>query len=227
MSAAGDRAVTAALDHIVIAGPDLGALVDWVAERTGVVAQPGGRHPTGTQNALIALTVEGKRGPQYLELIGPWSDAGDAPLPTAFDINRLAGPTVQTFAVRPSDIDGAIAAARSVGWEIGPVRALSRSTPEGELLEWRLTRIESGEQARFDVPFLIDWGETTQPGETVVPTLELLEFARLESTEERAELIRRELASVGAEGVAVRVAERPGFALTVRTESGETVEFLP
>ena len=43
------------LDHIVIAGPDLQDLVDWFAERTGVVAAPGGAHPTGTANALVAL----------------------------------------------------------------------------------------------------------------------------------------------------------------------------
>lgn len=37
----------AALDHIVIAAPNLAELVDWFAQLTGVVAEPGGRHPTG------------------------------------------------------------------------------------------------------------------------------------------------------------------------------------
>ena len=65
------------LDHVVIAGPDLAALVDWFAERTGVVAAPGGAHPTGTANALVALTVDGRRAPQSIELSGPHPSRSD------------------------------------------------------------------------------------------------------------------------------------------------------
>ena len=56
--------IPAELDHVVIAGPHLGDLVDWFAARTGVVATPGGVHPTGTANALVAFTVDGRRGPR-------------------------------------------------------------------------------------------------------------------------------------------------------------------
>lgn len=218
--------MTARLDHIVIAAPDLAALVGWFAVRTGVVAQPGGRHPTGTQNALVALTVGGQCGPQYIELIGPYDAAGDAPRPTMFGIDRLTGPAVQTFAVHPVDIDRAVHDALAVGWETGPARELSRSTPEGELLQWRLTQ-QREVPARLDVPFLIDWGATRHPGETVAPALELVEFARLEPTAERAEALRREYAAVGAEHIDVRVAERAGYLLKLRTAAGEVVEFRP
>ncbi|GAA2834545.1 glyoxalase-like protein [Leucobacter komagatae] len=216
----------AALDHIVIAGPDLGTLVAWFAELTGVTAEPGGRHPIGTQNALVALTVDGRRGPQYIELIGPYDDAADAPLPTKFGISELTGPTVQTYAIRVPDIDEAVVSAREVGWETGPVGDLSRRTPAGDLLEWRLTRSEADPE-RYDLPFLIDWGKTPHPGETVGPSLELVGFVRLESSVERAESLRRELAAVGDGAVGVRVSGSPGFALTLRSESGALVELLP
>ena len=49
------------LDHIVIAGPSLEELVDWFRDLTGVTAAPGGTHPVGTANALVALTVAGQR----------------------------------------------------------------------------------------------------------------------------------------------------------------------
>lgn len=219
--------MNARLDHIVIAAPDLASLVGWFAVRTGVVAQPGGRHPIGTQNALVALTVRGERGPQYIELIGPYDDAGDAPRPTKFGIDTLTGPTVQTFAVHPADIDRAVRDAHAVGWDTGPVGELSRSTPEGELLEWRLTQAPAETPTRFDRPFLIDWGATRHPGETVAPALELVEFARLEPTVERAEALRREYAAVGVDNVEVRVGERAGYVLTLRTAAGEVVELLP
>lgn len=219
--------MTAALDHIVIASPDLTALVEWFAERTRVTAQPGGRHPTGTQNALVALTIDGRRGPQYIELIGPYTDAAAGALPEKFGISELSGPAVQAFAVHPSDIAVAVERARTVGWPTGPVEGLSRHTPEGELLEWRLTKGEPGVPDRYDVPFLIDWGATPQPGETTVPSLELLDFARLESSVERVDALRGEYAEVGVSGIDVRLAERAGFALTVRTAAGDVVEFLP
>src|SRR5690625_7525973 len=59
------------LDHIVIAGPDLQELVDWLHELTRITAAPGRAHPTGTSDALVALTVGGRPRRPYLDLIGP------------------------------------------------------------------------------------------------------------------------------------------------------------
>jgi hypothetical protein len=131
--------------------------VDWFAERTGVVAAPGGAHPTGTANALVALTVDGRRGPQYIELIGPNPDRSEPELPETFGISTLTAPSVQAYAVHPADIEATVATARAGGYDPGDVSDLSRRTPDGTLLEWRLTR---GEHRRIDVPFLIDWGTT-------------------------------------------------------------------
>lgn len=208
------------LDHVVIAGPDLDALVSWFAERTGVVAAPGGAHPTGTANALVALTVDGIRGPQYIELIGPNPDRPEPELPETFGIATLEAPAVQAYAVHPDDIEATVATARAGGYDPGDVSDLSRRTPDGTLLEWRLTR---GENRRLDVPFLIDWGATPQPGLSDIPSIELVSLVRAEPDPAP---LRDVLAAFDlGDGVAEVVeGEAPGFRLTLRHADGELVE---
>ncbi|MCT9819151.1 VOC family protein [Microbacterium sp. W1N] len=208
------------LDHIVIAGPDLAGVVDWFAERTGVIAAPGGAHPTGTANALVALTVDGVRGPQYIELIGPNPDRAEPDLPATFGISSLTAPRIQAYAVHPADIDGVVAAARARGFDPGDVSDLSRRTPSGELLEWRLTR---GEHHRLDVPFLIDWGTTAQPGTSAIPALELVSFTRVEPDPAP---LRAVLGALGlGDGVAeVETGAESGYRLTLRRADGALVE---
>lgn len=209
------------LDHIVIAGPDLPALVDWFAERTGVVAAPGGAHPTGTANALVALTIDGHRGPQYIELIGPNPDREDPAVPTTFGIDGLTEPSVQAYAVHPADIDAVVAGARSRGFDPGDVWELSRRTPAGDLLEWRLT---GAALDRLDVPFLIDWGTTTQPGLSDLPTLELVRFVRAEID---AAAVQQALDALDlGDGVTeVITDETAGYRLELRRADGGTVTF--
>ncbi|WP_053386457.1 VOC family protein [Leucobacter japonicus] len=209
------------LDHIVIAGPDLPALVDWFAERTGVVAAPGGAHPTGTANALVALTIDGQRGPQYIELIGPNPDREDPAVPTTFGIDGLTEPAVQAYAVHPADIDAVVAGARSRGFDPGDVWELSRRTPAGDLLEWRLT---GAALDRLDVPFLIDWGTTTQPGLSDLPTLELVRFVRAEVD---AAAVQHALDALDlGDGVTEVIADgSAGYRLELRRADGETVSF--
>lgn len=208
------------LDHVVIAGPDLAALVDWFADRTGVVAAPGGAHPTGTANALVALTVDGRRGPQYIELIGPDPDRAQPALPRTFGIDTLTEPRVQAYAVHPTDIEATVATARAGGYDPGDVSDLSRRTPDGILLEWRLTR---GENHRNDVPFLIDWGHTPQPGLSDIPTIELVSFVRVEP--DPAALTGILSAHGLGDGVAEVVeGELATYRLTLRRADGSSVE---
>ncbi|WP_108717695.1 MULTISPECIES: VOC family protein [Miniimonas] len=164
------------LDHVVLAGPDLAEAVAHVEALTGVRAAPGGAHPTGTANHLVAFTVHGERVPHYLEVIGPNPETGArAEDVETFGISGRTAPGVATFAVHPDDIDATASAAEAAGVRVGPVSPLSRRTPDGTLLEWRLTRGE-GRDPDPAVPFLIDWGSTPQPGLSDLPTLELLEL---------------------------------------------------
>ena len=155
------------LDHLVFAGPDLAEAVAAVTELTGVEAAPGGRHlGEGTANYLIALG-----GARYLEIIGP--DPLAESHPRWFGLDRLTEPRLITWAMRPADLDAAVATARSEGYEPGPVRAMSRRTEDGTELTWRLTP-DTVATTGGTVPFLIDWGSTAHPTSRSLPELTLL-----------------------------------------------------
>ncbi|MFC7624377.1 VOC family protein [Microlunatus sp. GCM10028923] len=211
------------LDHVVIAGPDLAELVAWFADRTGVTAAPGGVHPRGTANALIAFTVAGRRGSHYLELIGPdpaATGSGQARRPDTFGIADLDRPTIVTYAVHPGGIDAVVAASRSAGYDPGDVADLSRTTPDGTLLAWRLARRED----RFDVPFLIDWGDTPHPGLADLPTLELLAWQRIEPDPEPTRDAVRALGLDPADAAELITGEPARYRLVVAGPTGEPVE---
>lgn len=201
------------LDHVVLAAPDLAALVNEVERVTGVRASPGGRHPGGTANALIAFTRRGERVRQYLELIGPdegWA-AADVP---RFGIDGLSGPRVVTFAVAPPDIDAAVEQARAAGLDLGDPEPLSRATPDGRELAWRLAL--PADPARS--PFLIDWGATAHPALEDVPTLELVALRRL-TRDAAGETARFAATGIevgeGADALEVREAQADGFEVEV------------
>lgn len=211
-------AVARLLDHVVIAGPDLAELVAWFADRTGVTAAPGGAHPRGTANALIAFTVAGRRGPHYLELIGP--DPAATIQPDTFGIGGLDRPTIVTYAVHPDGIDQVVAASRGAGYDPGDVADLSRRTPDGTLLEWRLARRED----RFDVPFLIDWGDTAHPGLADLPTLELRAWQRIQPEPEPTRAAVRALGLEPADVAELITGEPARYRLVVTGAGGEPVE---
>ena len=209
------------LDHIVIAGPDLQELVDWFHELTGITAAPGGAHPTGTANALVALTVVGQPRPHYLELIGPDPEREGEELPKTFNIHRLKKPTVITYAVHPEGIDQVREHALAQGVDLGEVQDLSRRTPDGTELQWRLTQAPL--PPNYGLPFLIDWGATTQPGLADLPAIELLSFERIEV---KPEPLQQATATLGlGDGVAaIREGRGSRFVLRLRTEDGREVE---
>lgn len=147
------------LDHLVYAGPHLEALVDEVHSATGVRPAPGGRHVgRGTANALLGLGHG-----RYLELLGPDPDQPAPPGPRQLRVDEVTEPRFVGWAVRTPSINDLVTSARADGYDPGPVAPMSRRTPGGELLSWRLTPPEGG----FDgaVPFLIDWQETAHPSE--------------------------------------------------------------
>ncbi|MDN5900432.1 MAG: VOC family protein, partial [Brachybacterium sp.] len=209
------------LDHIVIAGPDLAETVDWFRELTGITAAPGGAHPTGTANALVALTVKGEPRPHYLELIGPDPAREGEELPKTFSINRLKKPTLITYAVHPSRIDQVVEHARAEGFDPGDVQDLSRRAADGTELQWRLTQAHA--PRNYGVPFLIDWGETTQPGLGDLPSIELVSFERIEVNPGPQQKATDALGL--GDGVAeIREAQGSRFVLQLRTEDGREIE---
>lgn len=166
-------AISAELDHLVFAAPDLPAVVHWLEQAIGVRAVPGGRHPgRGTRNYLVSFGAT-----SYLEIIGPDDEAEAAVADgssgeKAFGLDELDEPVLRGWAVHPADLDAAADAARQAGVDLGDPWPLSRRTPDGSLLSWRLA---SRHPAPFDgvVPFLIDWGDTAHPASSGLPAAHL------------------------------------------------------
>jgi hypothetical protein len=123
----------------------------------------------GTRNYLVGLGDV-----SYLEIIGPDVERPvEGAMP--FGIDGLQGSRLVTWAVRPADIEAAVVAAREAGADLGPIESMSRRTPAGELLSWRLTATYP---APYDgiVPFLIDWGTSRHPAGSGLPSVELVDF---------------------------------------------------
>jgi hypothetical protein len=157
------------LDHLVYAGPDLVAVVEAVHAATGVRPVQGGRHVgRGTRNHLLGLGAMA-----YLEVIGPDPDQPEPDLPRPFGVDRLTGPRLVAWAVRPPDLDATVTRARHLGRDPGPVTPMARRTPAGGLLSWRLTVPQDGVDGGV-LPFLIDWGDSVHPTAGDLPTVPLV-----------------------------------------------------
>ena len=66
-----------------------------------------------------------------------------------------------------------MARARAAGYDPGDAGSMSRRTPAGDLLEWRLTPDRPAGVASV-VPFLIDWGHTPHPSGDLAADLRLV-----------------------------------------------------
>ncbi len=158
----------------------------------------------GTRNYLVGFGAGA-----YLEIIGP-----DVERPVQgvmpFGIEGLQGSRLVTWAVRVADIEAAVVAAP----ELGAIEPMSRRTPAGELLSWRLT---SAYPAPYDgiVPFLIDWGTSRHPAGSGLPSVELVDFG---ATHPRPDEVNAVLEALEV-GLRV-VAGEPGLQATVAGPGG-------
>lgn len=185
--------MTVALDHLVWAVPELAAGVAAFAARTGVEPAPGGRHEgLGTANYLVALTGPLGAG-GYLEIIGPTGEVPTAAPERPFGVDELTEPKLVTWSVRTNDLEALVAAAATAGADLGAIRPMSRATPDGEMLSWRLTvavrPVEGG-----IVPFGIDWGATPHPTSQRIPEVEL---RRLQASHPEPERVTAVLRAMG------------------------------
>lgn len=190
-------------DHLVIAVPDLAETVEQCDQILGVRPVFGGVHPRlGTANALLGLSVpelgdggaggdaraDGDGGADaavshreiYLELLGP--DPDQDPALAAARLGDITEPFVQRWAIHPQDFDGLVVAASGTlgdadqpAVDLGEVFDMSRLTPDGEKLEWRLTRRTPLALGGIQ-PFLIDWLDSPHPSAQAMPSVQLVEF---------------------------------------------------
>lgn len=206
-----DQQMLTSLDHLVVAGTDLSALVAWWAEQSGHQPASGGSHVgLGTKNALVGL------GSSYLELVGP-DPAQDAPTnPRPFGIDDLPEHSIRfvTFALGVRDIDESLDTMHSVGVKFGPAAPMSREKPDGSTLSWRLA-LPIG----YDgvMPFLIEWGSGAEH-----PSIALADGCDVVSIggqHPHGELLAEALEAIGAP-CTIDVDPRPGLSAELRTPKG-------
>ena len=194
------------LDHLVLATPDLAAAVPVVAARCGVQPVRGGSHvDRGTANFLLGLSPT-----SYLEIVGPDPDQPEPALPRPFGIDDLDRTRLVTWAVHPPSPDAVVARATAAGSDPGELAAMSRRTPAGDVLRWRLT------PARGVIPFVIDWGETPHPARSL-PTIGLRSLTIRHPDPARVEA---QLAALGVTA-SVEPADRPALTAVFATPHGE------
>jgi hypothetical protein len=204
------------IDHLVYATPDLADTVDELQRSHGLGLTPGGAHlGSGTRNHLADLGGGG-----YLEVIGPDPAQPDPDGPRPFGVDRLTAPRLLTWAARVSDLDATVAAARRLGYDPGPGRAMSRTRVDGTVLQWRLTAPPDGSD-RYGgvVPFLIEWGDTEHPSRTAARGARLV-WLTAEHPDPEAVGERLTALGVGADLV-VGAGARPLLRAVLVTEAGE------
>ncbi|MDG9717804.1 VOC family protein [Streptomyces sp. DH24] len=201
------KVIPALLDHLVLATPDLAATVADFARRTGVTPAPGGAHVgLGTRNHLVGLG-----GDSYLEIVGPDPEQAAPPGSRPLWPAGLTAPRTLAWAIRPPDLDAAVAAARARGHDPGEVRPMSRRRPDGTLLRWRLT---DGTHPSGLVPFLIDWGTSAHPA-TGLPVTPLRSLSASAPDPDRVRPL------LSALGVDLPLSTGPaGLAVTLETPRG-------
>ncbi|HEV8675506.1 MAG TPA: VOC family protein [Methylomirabilota bacterium] len=131
------------IDHLVVVVPELERATAQYRE-LGFTVVPGGRHPVGTHNALIALADDA-----YLELIAFYEANPDHRWWTPLQ----QGGGLVDFCLRTDDLPADVAALRRAGVDLDDPKPLTRVRPDGYKLAWVLA-IPRGRQ-RGVVPFLI------------------------------------------------------------------------
>jgi hypothetical protein len=142
------------IDHLVVVVQHLDSAVTNF-EQLGFTVVPGGRHPVGTHNALIAFADRA-----YLELIAFYEPSPGhrwwAPL--------QQGGGLVDFCLQTDNLLADTAAFRRAGVDIDDPKPLTRVRPDGYKLSWVLS-IPRGQQ-RGVAPFLI---QDETPREERVP----------------------------------------------------------
>jgi hypothetical protein len=151
------------LDHIVLATPDLELGIRAFEKTTGCRPIIGGSHRNlGSKNALAGVEDDNSA---YIELIGP-----DPEIPEGKLGARLAQEkeTLSPYhcAILTHDLQTVQERARQLGFEPCEILDMSRTTPDGIVLNWKVLFLE-GHDLGGIVPFFIDWMDSVHPAESL------------------------------------------------------------
>lgn len=204
---------TLRIDHLVYAFADLDRAVQQITQDWGVAPTPGGKHPSGTHNALLAL------GPHtYLEIIAPDpSQSGVRGRSFGLD-TPPASPQLVTWAVATNDLEATLAAARAAGYDPGEIMNGARRRPDGVQLAWRSTRIAQWPPPGDGlVPFIIEWAAgTPHPSQDSAPGCRL---HTLQAEHPEADAVQQMLDALGLD-IHVSPGADPALIAEVETPNG-------
>ena len=190
--------MTLHLDHLLVAGPDLGSARAHVATVLGHAPVDGGRHVGfGTHNALLRL-----EGGTYLEAVAPDPSQADGG-PFARALAGIRAPALVAWCLATDDPDALAARLSDLGTPPRTV-PMERRTTDGTRLAWTLTfAAPDGEPA---APFFIHWGGTPHPTTRLTPHATL---RRLDVTTPAAQRLRAWLDAFGVDDPRLAVSEAP------------------
>ncbi|HKC18907.1 MAG TPA: VOC family protein, partial [Candidatus Dormibacteraeota bacterium] len=81
--------------------------------------------------------------------------------PRPFAIDVIDRPRLTAWVAKSSELEAAAAKAAQHQYDLGPILDMTRSTPDGRVLRWRLTKKRAS--VVTVIPLLIDWGGTLHP----------------------------------------------------------------
>jgi len=189
--------------------------IAYIAEISGVVAQPGGKHVAmGTHNALVRLAEQ-----VYLEIIAI-DPAGTKPArPRWFDLDNIAlqaelteRPRLIHWVARTTDIEHAVI---QCPVSLGAVHPMERGD-----YRWRITIPDDGSlPGNGVVPTLIQWDVPLHPSATLPKSN--ISIAGLAAAHPDPAEIRGTLAVLGLDGILPTTYDRePRLAAMLRTPRG-------
>ncbi len=198
------------LDHLLWGVPDLGDGIRDFAERSGVRAAIGGRHPgVGTHNALLDLEAD-----RYLEIIAP-DPSQDHFNGFGLLLRDLTVSGLLTWAARTDDVEQVAEAASDAGMVPGEIVVMSRRKPDGSVLEWRLLQIGGHPWAPL-MPFFIQWRSADHPSRDAPRDCRLESFSLAHPDPAG---LRSALSSLGLDA-GVRAAAEPALRAVVESSRG-------
>ena len=204
----------AEIDHLVFAAHTLALGIEYIADLTGAVPRPGGKHVAmGTHNALARLGDHA-----YLEVIAidpegakparrRWFDLDDGNL-MADIVDR---PRLIHWVARTRDLDFAT---RHAGYDAGTILPFARGD-----YRWRITVPDDGSRpGRGVLPTLLQW-ESAHPADALPEAG--LAIAQLAASHPEPESVRKSLRKLGlAEDMRVTFDREARVSAMLRTPRG-------
>ncbi len=198
------------IDHIIYTASNLEEGMDHIEALFGIRPVVGGQHPKwGTHNALLSL------GNAYLEILAPDPSLAIPARGLWMSEQFKSQPQLSTWVLQTDSIELLREKVMSDGIAIGPIESGKRQKPNGDWLKWQLTDPYALPLGGA-LPFLISWGDTLHPSQSVPQAGELLELTIYHPNTEE---VKEKISSFGI-SISVEQAEEPKLTALIQGNKG-------